>query len=105
MRRRAWVRSGIVEEIDARQQRLLDLVLDRISYFYRELHGTRPCYAHPLSLSRLMRLCRRNSLAVTQAVRLLANSVEDGQRTPTIWYERVASERHPAKRYYRIFLR
>ncbi|MFA6286043.1 MAG: hypothetical protein WC661_01565 [Opitutaceae bacterium] len=104
MKRRTWVRSGVVEELDERQQRLLDHVLDRVRHYYRELHGTRPCYAHPLTLSRLMRLCGRNGLAVTLAVKILANSVEDGQRVPSIWYERVASERHPAKRYYRIFL-
>lgn len=105
MRKRTWVRSGIVEDFDERQQRLLDLVLDRIRYFYRELHGTRPCYADSLSLSCLMRLCRRNGLAVSLAVKVLGNSVEDGQHTPPIWYERVPSQRHPAKRYYRILLR
>lgn len=105
MKARTWVRSGIVEDFDVRQQRLLDLVHDRIAYYYRELHGTRPCYAGALSLSRLMRLCKRNSLAISLAVKILANSVEDGQRAPPIWYERVRSERHAAKRYYRILHR
>jgi hypothetical protein len=105
MRQRTWVRSGICEELDARQQRLLDLVLEQIRHYYSDLHGTKPCYTNALSLSRLMRLCRRNGLAVTLAVKILANTVEAGQRTPPIWYERVASVRHPAKRYYRITLR
>lgn len=105
MRRRIWVRSGITEEFDERQQRLLDLVHAHIQAYYAILHGTRPCYAQPLSLARLMRLCGRNSLAVSMAVKILANSVEDGQSVPPIWYERVPSPRHPAKRYYRITLR
>lgn len=105
MRRRTWVRSGITEELDIRQQHLLDAVYETISFYYRELHGTRPCCTQALSLSRLMRLCKRNSIAVSLAVKILANSVEDGQRTPLIWYERVPSVRHPAKRYYRILLR
>lgn len=45
MERRVWIRSGVVEELDARQQRLLHLVLDRIEFYYRELHRTRPCYS------------------------------------------------------------
>ena len=105
MRRRTWVRSGVSEELDERQQRLLDWVYDRIGHYYREQHGTRPCFAQALLLSRLMRLCKRNSVAVSLAVKILANSVEDGQRVPLIWYERVPSVRHPAKRYYRIMLR
>lgn len=105
MRRRTWVRSGISEELDARQERFLNLVLVQIIKYYRDLYQTRPCYSDALSLARLSRLCRRNSLAVTLAVKTLANSVEDGERTPFIWYERVPSQRHPAKRYYRITLR
>lgn len=105
MRRRTWVRSGISEDFDERQQRLLDLVHEQVRRYYRDLHGTRSCYAQPLSLARLMRLCNRNSLAVSLAVRVLANSIEDGERVPPIWYERVPSERFPAKRYYRITLR
>ena len=105
MRRRTWVRSGISEELDERQQRLLDWVMNRIEHYYAVLHNTRPCYAQALSLSRLMKLCGRNGLAVTLAVKILANSIEEGEQSPPIWYERVPSERHPAKRFYRIFLR
>jgi hypothetical protein len=105
MNRREWVRSGIVEDIDVRQQQLLDLVLDRIRFYYRELHQTKACFAHPLSLSRLMRLCRRNGYAVTLAVKTLGNTVAAGEESPPIFYERVSSLRHPAKRTYRIFLR
>lgn len=105
MRQRTWVRSGITEDIDARQQALLDLVRSQVERYYRELHGTRPCFAGALTLSRLMRMCNRNGIAVSLALRILANTVEEGQREPSVWYERVPSKRHPAKRYYRITLR
>jgi hypothetical protein len=98
---RTWVRSGISEDLDQRQQRLLDLVLDAIRRYYSQV----PAPTHALSLSRLMRLCNRNSLAVTLAVKILSHTVEEGQRVPLVWYERVPSVRHPAKRYYRITLR
>lgn len=99
MMQRTWVRSGIVEDFDVRQGRLLALVLTRVREHYAN-DG-----APPLSLARLMRLCRRNSLAVTLAVKILANSIADGERMPALWYERVPSRRHPAKRHYRITLR
>jgi hypothetical protein len=106
MRKRIWIRSGIEEVLDARQQRLLDLVHGQIVHYYQALHQTRPCYQYPLSLSRLMRLCRRNSYAVLSAVRILANSIElGGDREPLIFYDRITSEKNAAHRPYRIFLR
>lgn len=105
MKRRIWVRSGVTEELDQRQQRLLDLVYDRIVFYYRELYQTRPCYQHPLCLSRLMKLCSRNSYAVISAVRLLANSVAEGEHEPRVIYDRISSEKNASHRPYRIFLR
>ena len=57
MQKRVWIRSGVVEELDEKQIRLMSLVYDKILLYYRELYRTRPCYQHPLSLSRLMKLC------------------------------------------------
>ena len=56
MEKRVWIRSGVVEELDAKQVRLIELVLENIRFYYRELHGTRPCYRYALSLSQLMKL-------------------------------------------------
>ena len=36
MEKRVWVRSGVVEELDARQSRLIHLVLEKIHLYYRE---------------------------------------------------------------------
>jgi len=54
--KRVWIKSGVVEELDLKQQRLIDHVYEKIVLYYRELYRTRPCYQYPLSLSRLMRL-------------------------------------------------
>ena len=106
MERRVWIKSGVVDELDERQQRLLRLVLEQIEFYYRELHGTRPCYRYPLSLSRLMKLCRRSSYAVTLAIKYLANTVPEGSAAqPPIYYDRTAAERNKSHRPYRIFLR
>ena len=106
MQKRVWIRSGIVEELDQRQTRLLDLVYEKIMFYYRTLHGTRPSLRHPLSLSRLMRLCRRSGSAVTLALRYLANTVPVGSDTqPLVYYDRVAAKRNASHRPYRIFLR
>ena len=106
MERRVWIRSGVVEELDVRQQRLLHLVLDRIEFYYRELHRTRPCYDYPLSLSRLMKLCNRSSYAVTLALKYLANTVPQGAEVqPPIFYDRGQAQRNKSHRPYRIFLR
>lgn len=106
MQRRVWVRSGVVEELDRRQVQLLELVLRQIECYYRELYQTRPCYQHPLSLSRLMRLCHRSSQAVVSALRYLANTVPEGSDgQPLVFYDRTASTRNQSHRPYRIYLR
>lgn len=105
MQKRTWIRSGIVEELDIRQQRLLALVLERIRHFYRELYRTRLCYQHPLNLRRLAKMCRRNNAAVLGAVRILANTVAEGQAEPEVTYARGRSERNKSHRPYQIFLR
>lgn len=100
------MRSGIVEELDKRQAALLGLVYARVVHYYRDLYRTRPCYQYPLSMSRLTKLCRRSGATVTQAVRLLANTVPYGSNgTPSIVYDRIPSEKNPAHRPYRIWLR
>ena len=106
MERRVWVRSGVVEELDAKQSRLIQLVMEKIQLYYRELHGTRPCYRYPLSLSRLMKLCNRSSQSVTLAVRILANTVPQGSHTePPVFYDRIAAQKNKSHRPYRISLR
>lgn len=104
MIRRRWVNSGIQEDFDLRQQRFLDLVLSKIRHYYRELYGTRSCYQHPLSLKQLMKLTNRSSYAVIGAVRVLSNSIPVGEKEPSVFYDRVSSERNPSHRPYRIFL-
>ena len=104
MRKRIFVRSGVEEEFDARQQRLLDHVLQAVERYYRDLHRTRSMYEQPLSLSILMRLTRRSGDAVLKAVRILANSVAEDERQPPLFYDRIRA-RHCAHRPYRIFLR
>ena len=106
MEKRVWVRSGIVEELDARQARLVALVFEKIEFYYRELHETRPCYRYPLSLSRLRKLCNRSGHAVSLALRYLANSVPAGSTIePPVYYDRVNSQKNKSHRPYRIFLR
>jgi hypothetical protein len=104
--KRIWIRSGIVEELDQRQLKFLDFVLDKIKYYYRELYGTRDCYRHPLTLSRLSKLCNRNTTSVISAVRILANSISYGSGAePPISYDRIKSLRNNTHRVYRIFLK
>ena len=106
LQKRVWIRSGIVEELDKKQVRLLNLVYENIVYYYRELHGTRPCYRFPLSLSRLMKLCNRSSHAVSTALRYLANTVPAESHTePPIYYDRISAVNNKSHRPYRIFLR
>ncbi|MCX6909142.1 MAG: hypothetical protein NTY01_14020 [Verrucomicrobia bacterium] len=96
----------MIEELDAKQNRLLELVYEKIVFYYRELHGTRPCYRYPLSLSRLMKLCKRSGHAITLAMRYLANTVPEGSgESPVIFYDRQAAQRNKSHRPYRIFLR
>lgn len=104
--KRVWIRSGVVEELDAKQTRLVELVLERIKLYYREFYGTRDCYKYPLSLTRLMKLTNRSSQAVTQALRILANTIPFGSESePPIFYDRVAAHKNKSHRPYRIFLR
>jgi len=104
--KRIWIRSGIVEELDKRQQALLDLVYAKIRHYYRHLHNTRPCYQYPLSLARLMKLCNRSSHAVTLALRYLANTIPAGSHSePPVYYDRVSAQKNKSHRPYRIFLR
>jgi len=104
--KRVWIKSGVVEELDAKQQRLIQLVLEKVQHYYRHLHRTRPCYQYPLSLSRLMKLCNRGSQTVINAVRILANTVPQGSsEQPPIHYDRAQSQKNKSHRPYRIFLR
>jgi len=106
MQKRVWIKSGIVEELDERQAGLLDLVYEKIVFYYRKLHGTRPSLKYPLSLSRLMRLCNRSGTAVSLALRYLANTVPMGSSAqPPIHYDRISSKKNHSHRPYRIFLR
>ncbi len=106
MEKRVWIKSGIVEELDARQTRLVALVLEKIEFYYRELHGTRPCYRYPLSLARLRKLCNRSGHSVSLALRYLANTVPDGSTLqPPVFYDRAQSQKNKSHRPYRIFLR
>lgn len=106
MRQRKWLGSGIVESFDKRQQRILELVLAMVRYYYRDLYETRDCYRYPLSLSGLMKLCRCNGPRALAAVRVLTHSVDlESESEPPLIYERMVSQRNPMKRPYRIFLR
>ena len=106
MEKRVWIRSGIVEDLDAKQTKLLHLVYDQIILYYEKLYRTRPCYRYPLSLSRLMKLCNRSSHAVSMALRYLANTVPLGSHEePPVYYDRGQSSRNKTHRPYRIFAR
>src|SRR5437899_1147353 len=90
--KRVWIKSGVVEDLDEKQARLLKLVLEKIEHYYKELYRTRPCYQYPLSLSRLMKLCDRSGSAVSLAMRYLANTVPAGSNEePPVFYDRVSS--------------
>lgn len=103
---RVWIKSGVVEELDEKQIRLLHLVLEKIGFYYRELHGTQPRYQYPLNLSRLMKLCNRSGSAITMALRYLANTVPLGSTAePPIFYDRKSAMKNKSHRPYRIFLR
>lgn len=106
MEKRRWVQSGMIEELDARQSRLLELVLEKIQLYYRELYQTRPCFQYPLSLSRLSRLCKRSGQTVVGALRLLANTIPLGANSETlVYYDRTVAQKNKSHRPYRIFLR
>jgi hypothetical protein len=104
--KRVWIRSGVIEELDVKQVRLIELVLEKIEFYYRDLHGTRPCYRYPLSLSRLMKLANRSGNAVTHALRILANTIPFGTHAePPVFYDRTSAQKNKSHRPYRIFLR
>ena len=84
---------------------MLDLVLEQVKRYCKELYETRDCYRYPLSLSRLMKLCNRSGLRTLMAVRILSHSVGAGEQMPPLIYEREQSTRNATKRPYRIFLR
>jgi hypothetical protein len=106
LQKRVWVRSGVVEVLDEREVRLLNLVYEKIVYYYKHLYGTRDCYRYPLSLSRLMKLSNRSGTAVRTALHYLANTVPLGSHSdPPIHYDRAQSVKNKSHRPYRIFLR
>ena len=105
LQKRIWVKSDVIEVIDGRELALLKLVYEKIAYYYKHLHGTRPCYKYPLTLSRLMKLCNRSGHAVRSAIWYLANTVPLGSpRDPLIFYDRIQAARNKSHRPYRIFL-
>ena len=106
MRQRRWLGTGTIESFDVRQQRLLDLVLGKVRYYYSELYETRDCYRYPLTLSRLMKLCNRSGLRTLMAVRILSHSVDvESEFQPPLVYERDRSQKNAMRRPYRIYLR
>ena len=106
LQKRVWIRSGIVEELDKKQVRLLNLVYEKIVFYYRELHGTRPRYRYPLSLWRLAKLCNRSNRTVVTALHYLANTIPVGSHTePPIYYDRTKAVKNKSHRPYRIFPR
>lgn len=106
LQKRVWIRSGIIEELDEKQARLLELVLEKIRLYYRELHQTRLSFQYPLNLSRLKKLCNRSNHSVTAAIRYLANTVPFGSNEePPIFYDRIGAAKNKSHRPYRIFLR
>lgn len=106
MRQRKWLGTGMIESFDVRQQRLLDLVLEKTRHYYAELYETRDCYRYPLTLSLLMKLCNRSGLRVLMAVRILSHSVDiETESAPPLVYERVSAQNNASHRPYRIFLR
>ena len=106
MKQRKWLGTGTIESFDVRQQRLLDLVLEKVRHYYAELYETRDCYRYPLTLSRLMKLCNRSGLRTLMAVRILSHSVDvESESDPPLAYERDRSQKNAMRRPYRIYLR
>lgn len=106
MNRRKWLGTGMIESFDLRQQRLLDLVLETVRYYYAELYETRDCYRYPLSISRLMKLCNRSGLRTLMAVRILSHSMDvESETEPPLIYEREPSQKNAVRRPYRIYLK
>jgi len=106
MRKRRWLGTGLIESFDVRQQSLLGLVYREVQRYYAELYGTRDCYRYPLSLSGLMKQCKRSGLSTLMAVRVLTHSVDvEAEKEPPLIYERDQSQKNATRRPYRIFLR
>lgn len=106
LQKRVWIESGVIEVLDRRETHLLDLVFEKIVYYYKHLYQTQPRYQYPLSLSRLMKLCNRSGSAVRTALHYLANTTPLGSHEGTlIYYDRVQSVKNKSHRPYRIFLR
>lgn len=106
MMQRKWLGTGMVESFDARQQRLLDLVLGKVRHYYAELHETRDCYRYPLTLSRLMKLCNRSGSRTLMAVRILSHSIDiESESDPPLVYERASVRNNAMHRPYQIYLR
>lgn len=106
MNRRKWLGTGFIETFDSRQQCLLDLVLEKVRYYYRELYQTRDCYKYPVTLSRLMKLCNRSGLRTLMAVRILSFSIDiESEEKPPLVYERDPTQNNAMRRPYRIYLR
>ena len=105
MKTRKWISSGITEELDKRQQQLLENVYGQIDHYYRNLYLTTSKFAVPLTLSTLSKLCKRSNVVVMGAVRMLANTIEEGEEQPRIYYQRIKSGRNASHRPYQIFLR
>ena len=106
MNRRRWPGTGMVESFDKRQQRMLDLILENVRYYYAELYQTRDCFRYPLTLSRLMKLCNRSGSRTLMAVRILSHSFDlESEKEPPLAYERDPSQNNTLRRPYRIYLR
>ncbi len=106
MKQRKWLGTGYIESFDVRQQRLLDLVLEMVRYYYADLYETRHCHRYPLTLSRLMKLCNRSGLRALMAVRILSYSIDmETELEPPLVYERDSSSKNAMRRPYRIYLR
>lgn len=104
--KRIWIRSGIIEELDAKQMRLLNLVIEKIKYYYDKLYGTKPSLNYPLNLNRLKKLCHRNGQAVSMALKYLAHTIPLGSSSdPPIYYDRIKATKNNSHRPYRIYLR
>ena len=94
---RRWIESGIVEELDSRQESFLKIVEEGIREYYRKEE-------RPLNLSLLARICRCNHGQALSAVRLLANTIGENEEEPPIYYTRTRT-RIGFKKPYRIILR
>ncbi|MDF7809315.1 hypothetical protein P4E94_17860 [Pontiellaceae bacterium B12219] len=106
MHQRRWPGTNMIEYFDIRQQRMLDLVLEKVRHYYADLYGTRDCYRYPLTISRLMKLCNRSGLRTLMAVRILSHSIDvETEKEPPLVYERDASQHNAMRRPYRIYLR